>query len=204
MKRYNIHKNNSGIALITALMFTLIALGIILATYQLVQRGTELSGLFKRYRTAMEAAMGSYEFFTKEFIVKTLEGETLNLNDPTISQVFRPDEPISYTCIRSKLTTSPEAGGYTNCQGNSTDLNPTVSPDLIFHFDPFIAYLKVTDTAEGNSEIGGTPLAGSGVVEAGTTFITPPHIPYLYRIDILAQRQGGAMERAWLTGLYCY
>lgn len=191
---------NKGIALVTALMFTLIALGIILGTYHMLMRSTELSGLFKRYQTAQEAALGAFEFFTKEFMRRTLQGENMNLPAP----VFSPTEAVNFNCIRTKLTAAPSENGYTNCTGNSTGLNPSDQPDLIFHFNPFVAHLKITDTLEGNTDIGGVSLVGSGVVEAGATFISPPHIPYLYRIDILAQRESGAIERSWITGLYSY
>lgn len=200
MFRFKTLHKNSGIALVTALMFTLIALGIILTTYHMIMRSTELSGLFKRYQTAHEAAIGAFEFFTKEFMRRTLQGENMNLPAP----VFSPNEPVNFNCIRTKLTAAPTTNGYTNCVGNSTGLNPSDQPDLVFHFNPFAAYLKITDTLEGNTDIGGISLIGSGVVEAGATFISPPHIPYLYRIDILAQRETGAIERAWITGLYSY
>ncbi len=197
------HRNSSGIALVTALMFTLIALGIIVGTYYIVHKSTELSGLFKRFQTANEAAMGAFEFFTKEFMRVMMQGQSPNLPQ-LYGNVFRASDSVNYTCLRSKLFSEPDANGYTNCQGDSTALNPTIRPDLIFHFDPFVVFLKITDTLEGNTDIGGVSLVGAGVVESGSNVISPPHIPYIYRIDILGQREFGAMERAWITGVYSY
>src|SRR5512138_531570 len=61
-------QNQDGIALITALMFTLISLGMIMALLYYVLAGTRMSGAQKRYRNALEASYGGTEFITKAVI----------------------------------------------------------------------------------------------------------------------------------------
>ena len=66
-------KDNSGIALITSLMFTLISLTIVMALLYMVTQSTRVSGANKRYKTALEASYGGSELFTKDILPYLLQ-----------------------------------------------------------------------------------------------------------------------------------
>jgi len=192
----SLRMNSKGVALITALLFTLIAIGIVVATITLITKGTQISGMFKLYRTAMEAAEGAVHFFAREFLPKKLSGQTLSsLGDYGGVVSYGIDD----ACFTTKLTSLTE---YWTC--GSSSLDPKSSPDITFTFGQYTAYLKITNTLDGNSDISGFALEGMGVVEAGSGAITPQHFPYIYRIDTLAEKTSGPMERAILNALYAY
>ncbi len=69
MKRLN---NERGVALVMALILTLIILAAVSALLYLVTQGTMMSGYQKRYQTALEAAKGGMELATKEIISRTI------------------------------------------------------------------------------------------------------------------------------------
>jgi Flp pilus assembly pilin Flp len=54
-------RNEKGIALVSVLILSLIALSIIATLVYLVIQGTRFSGFFKRYETAREAGTGGAE-----------------------------------------------------------------------------------------------------------------------------------------------
>src|SRR6185369_15647719 len=107
-------RNKNGIALVTSLMFTLITLGIVMALLLMITRGTTVSGLNKRYKTALEASYGGTEIFTKDmfpFILRNYSGDTsLKTNVETAfggSQLISPQVAgTSKTCLQYKLTNS--------------------------------------------------------------------------------------------------
>ena len=63
-------ENEDGIALVTALMFTLITLAMIMTLMYYVLLGTKMSAAQKKYRNSLEASYGGTEFVTKAIIPK--------------------------------------------------------------------------------------------------------------------------------------
>lgn len=55
-------KSNNGLALITTLLLSIIALLIVGAAYYLLTSGTKISGIQSRYTTALEAAKGATDY----------------------------------------------------------------------------------------------------------------------------------------------
>jgi hypothetical protein len=76
------------------------------------------------------------------------------------------------------------------------DLSASLDP-------PYTVYSKIVDTVEGNSG-GDTGLMKSGVVNSNPGEVTVMSIPYLYTIELDAQRSGNPSERAKLSVLYQY
>jgi len=188
--------NNKGVALITALLFTLIAMGMVVAAITIMTRGREVSSMFKAYRTAMEAAEGAVQFFAWEFLPKKLSGQTLDSLGNYGGVVTY---GIEDDCFEKKLTKVTD-----DWDCGSSSLDPRDGPDITFSFGQYNAHLKITNTLDGNSDISGFALEGMGVVEAGSGAITPQHFPYIYRIDVLAERSTDPIERAILNALFAY
>lgn len=193
--------SEKGIALVTALLLTLIGLAIILAAIYLVTKGTTISGLFKRYETAREASFGATDFITKEFIPNKIGGTSLaTLGNYGGLVAYGIDD----ACFDKKLKLPTTSWG---C--GSSSLDPKTSWDMTLTLQaaggvPFRVYTKIVDTVPGNTSTSGIDLEGLGVVEAGSGIITPQHFPYMYRIEIQGERQNNPDERANLSVLYAY
>lgn len=195
-------RNERGIALVTALMLTLVSLTIVMGLLYLITRGTQLSGAQKRYRTALEASYGGAELVTKEVIPLVFQNFSSNLKTQVAGLTTLQTGPID--CLRAKLR-QPTALWPNAC---SQTHNPKATPDVSFELkgtgnQPFKVYAKIVDTIVGNSDIGGLQLEGAGVAE-GNVLISPQHFPYVYRMEVQGERTSAATEQANLSVLYAY
>ena len=205
----NYNKNEKGIALVTALLITLISLAIILAVIYLSTQGTKTSGLTKRYQTALDASNGGVEVLTKDIIPQAI-GSSLSAVVGSLPSAYQ--NMISYSsgsnaCFNTKLLQPTSNWG--TC--NDSSLDPTSSPDMTIKLSgispqpDFMVYAKIVDTVQGNTDTSGLMLQGTGVVESGSGIVTPQHNPYIYRIEIQGQRDtANPDERAKLSVLYAY
>ena len=201
MRKY--YDDERGIALVTALLLTLIGLAIILAAVYFVMQGTKVSGFQKRYATALEASNGGVEIITKEIIGKTIGGAGLSTLG-TYGNMLLPN--VSDGCFNTKLTTATNSWGACNVGG----LTAASNADIILTLNGaggsanFTVYTKVVDTVVGNSDTSGISLQGSGVVQSSSGIITPQHFPYIYRVEVTGQRQTNPDEKAELSAVYAY
>jgi hypothetical protein len=200
----NLINNQRGIALVTALMFTLISLAIIMGLLYFLTQGIQSSASHKRYKTALEASYGGAEIILKEVIPQIFQGETATNINTLFSGISM--QADSSACLQLKLTT-PTSQWPSSC---SQALNPKSSPDLSFSLQaqgatstPFTVYSKIVDTVTGNTDTSGLQLEGAGVAEAGST-ITPQHFPYFYRVEVQAEKSTRATEHANLDIQYAY
>src|SRR5690242_21657099 len=67
-------RNEDGIALVTALMFTLVCLAMIMTLMYYVLTATKMSAAQKRYRNSLEAAYGGPDLVTKTLIPRLVPG----------------------------------------------------------------------------------------------------------------------------------
>ena len=185
-------RNQDGVALVTALMLTLISLGIVMALLYMITQGTKFSGLNKRYKTAIEASYGGTEIFTKDifpFIMRNYSSPTMITDVQTafggtaVTNVL-----ATQNCLQDKLT-KPTTQWRAGC---SSTPNPVQSPDISFSLaavsgNPFVVYSKIVDTVRGNTDIGGLQLEGSGVAESSSV-LTPQTFPYIYRLEVQGER----------------
>lgn len=213
MNLYEWKKNKKGVAIVLVLMIILISslmLGIVL---YFLGKGTEISLIDKKYKTAKDASYGAVEFFMKDFIPNALSIATatpsssitsalssLNLTTNTAITKIATD-----TCFSSKLLSYTTSWDGT-C---STSSDIKVSADIKFSLKaesstPFDVYVKITDTIQGNTNTGGVMLEGTGVAESSSGVITPQHFPYTYSIDVQGERQLNPNERVQLEVLYAY
>ncbi len=167
--------NNKGVVLITTLVLSIISLLLVAALMKLVLTSARLSGVIKRYTSALEAAKGGLE----DFITDTSFGHKGNPSDSDFSCKIQNDTtqwPVS-------------CANYNKCSGcSSNDISncPCVvhssSKDVLDNYDwsrsygSYTVYCKIVDAR-------GTPKS------------------WLYTIDIVAKGPS-TPERAWTTILY--
>jgi len=193
--------NEKGIALVMVLILSLISLAIVSALLFMITQGTQLSGSQRFYRTAEEASLGGTEIAT-EFIMNrgvapALPGILTGTGAGTSSAL----------CLTQKLTLSRAA--WANCAAADMTLNAATNSDMRFDLGPYRVFTKIVDTVEGNSDVaglvtGGGELGGAGVVAANSGMVSPPHIPYLYRMEVEAAASANARERSRMSVLYAF
>ncbi len=208
---YHVSKplNEKGIALVMVLILSAISLAIMAGLIYMVTSGTQISGIEKRYKTALEAGIASKEV-TYQFIGMRDDPGILNIN-------FLFSSNFSTNCRTAKLNTPASTtnwascgtgGNYTKTTSFSIDPNDPVTYDMSLDLGTspnptYRVYSKIVDTVEGNSS-GELGLSKGGVVLANTGEITVMNIPYLYTIEIDAENAANPAERAKLSILYQY
>jgi Flp pilus assembly pilin Flp len=209
--------DEKGIALMMALILSLIALAIISALIYFVTQGSMISGFQKRYQTAQEAAKGGVEIITKEIIPQTIVSIDVADLANRVNSLQNDYTEISLTfttgasCLRDKLLLSTQ--DWSNCSDQNKSFDPKNSPDFTFQLSgippaqPFNVFAKTVDTIgglEANSDTSGLELEGLGVTESGSGMVTPKHNPFIYRIEIQSERSTNPDERANFSVLYAY
>lgn len=199
--------NKHGFALITTLMFSLIATTIIMALLYMITASTAQSGMHKRYRTALDASVGGSQIILKEVlpnIMQNFASTTLAADLATTFSATSLSVVTTSACLQQKFTAATASWG-TAC---SNTLDATNNPDMTLSLaaingSPYTLYAKVVDTSAGNSDLSGVELDAGGVTEGSST-ITPQSIPYIYRLEITAQRASNAIEKSKLSVSYAY
>jgi len=200
-------KNEDGIALVTSLMLTLISLTVVMALLYMMTQSIQVSGMNKRYKTAIEATYGGAELYAKDvlpFIMRNYSSTTMATD---LQTAFGTGVQLisSEACVRSKLTKST-ANWPAGC--SSTPYATKEGSDMSFTLtavkgSPFVVYSKIVDTVKGNSDTSGLQLEGSGVAES-STLLTPQSVPYVYRMELKGQRQNNPTAQANIEVLYAY
>jgi hypothetical protein len=200
-------RNNKGIALITSLMFTLISLTIVMALFYVITQSVQVSAQNKRYRTSLDASYGGSEIMVKDIlpvIMQNYSSTSLVSNTVTAFSGVGLQFLVDQSCFQKKLTN--ETANWPS--GCSSAADPKKSPDLSIVLqsstgNPFIVYSKIVDTIPGNSDTSGLQLEGGGVAET-SSLLTPISIPYIYRMEVQAERQTGSTAQANIQILYAY
>jgi len=230
MKLLPILKDEKGVALITSLLLTMLSLTVVLTALYLMTMSTKQSGLSKRYKTALQASYGGTDIMVKDLIPQILKNADAlaNATDSTVASVIQgivvnypglsdlkvgpnyASQTIAGDCLRQKLLNSPLNNGWqiagTAC---SSSIKPKDLPDFTFTVPastgstPYTIYSKIVDTVVGNSDMSGVSLGGAGVADSQNA-IVPQHIPYVFRVEVQAERTTKATENANLSVLYAY
>lgn len=187
--------SQKGIALVMVLVLAAIALVIMAGLIYMITSGTQISGMQKRYKTALDAGFGGTDV-TFQLIAAR--------GDPGIPGIGLTINASS-SCLTDKLNKK------TSDWGSGCDSSMTVGPTSHdMHFDlgaspypTYRVYSKIVDTAEGNSG-GDEGLIGKGVVASGSGEVTVVSRPYLYTIEVDAENVSNPAERAKLSVLYQY
>ena len=198
----------------TSLMLTLISLTIVMAVMYMITQSVQQSGMVKRYKTALEASYGGTDIMMKELIpeiLKNAESASLfaDLEDKysLISLAVNPDVDMR-SCFQRKLTLQVSEWQDDKCVPANQSVNAKELPDLQFNMQamsgaPYTVYAKIVDTLRGNTDMSGLQLEGSGVAET-LTVLTPKNIPYVYRMEIQAERSTNAVEQSNISVVYAY
>jgi len=194
--------NEKGIALVMVLILSVIALAIMAGLIYMVTSGTQMSGMEKRYKTALEAGSGGADV-QYQIIALRMDNPASLVNEFSFLNSF--SVPISQQCLNDKLLHS--TADWTHCPAAMSEITtgPT-SFDMSFELGAtptFTVYTKIVDTVEGNSG-GDEGLRGKGVVASGTGEIEVVHRPYLYSIEVDSENAAHPSERAKLSILYQY
>jgi len=206
-------RNERGIALVTALLLTLVALLVVMAVFYLITQGIQVSAAHKKYKNVLEASYGGVDVFTKDAIGKAINSPlappTDLLSDPALNARFN-----SYTgCFQKKLLyATSQWSTLGSCGGSSKTVDPKDHPDMTFTLQGlpsqpgFIISSKIVDTVPGNSDTSGMEgalLNGAGVAY-GNSGVSPQHLPATYRIEVQGERAANPLEKARLTVLYAW
>ena len=207
--------NEDGIALVTALMLTLITLTIIISLLYMVTGNVQRSGANKRYKSALEASYGGASIMMKDVVPlvfqyyssppATFQSIVKGAYGGTGGPVVWPSSMQQWqTCLQHKLKTATS----TWPSACSSTMNPASGPDFQLSLPgtnntPFTVYSKIVDTVPGNTDMSGVQLLGTGVTEQQNV-INPQHLPYVYRIETVAVRSTNAAEKSSVSVLYAY
>lgn len=205
--------NEDGIALVTALMFTLICLGIVAALLQMLFLQTKVSSAQKNYKNSLQAAYGGTELITREFIPKLFGNYSSSIDALKTAYGSGGGADIDLAvpqeaALKMKLERPTAEWGLTDA-AKSTDAS--VLPDLTFTLrgvsasSNFKVYAKIVDTVQGNSDTTGVDYLDSGAGVAGTgAGIAPKHNPSLYSFEVRGEKAANPKEKALLSVLYAY
>lgn len=196
-----------GIALVTALFMTLISLTIVMAVMYMISQNIQQTGATKRYKTALEASYGGTDIVMKEILPTVLKNyASVSLVNDLESGFAGVNLKVlaSPACLQDKLSKGTSDWGSTCSQNPS----PKLSPDMTLKLQAtggqnYTVYSKIVDTVYGNTDTSGLQLEGAGVAES-LSVITPQHVPYVYRMEVQAEKETNAVERANLSVLYAY
>ena len=219
----NYLRNERGIALVTALMLTLVSLVLVMALMYFIETGTRVSGVSKRYQNVQQAAYGGVSFTVNELIPRLENAILGNYSSGSQSGIQKLKSDYAgltlpdLGCLKQKLSTSSIY--WSGACSNSLD--PKSSPDMTFLLKAtltntlqaplgYVVYAKIVDTPiVGNTD----PASQSTLRKAenvnestkggqgGGGGIT---IPTLYRIEVSAERQQNPLERSRLSVVYAY
>jgi hypothetical protein len=204
MKIYSkAYQDERGIALVMVLILSAISLAIMAALVFMLTASTQMSGIQKRYKTALEAGKGGADL-TFQLIAARGNLSIEGLIDPATNL---PARNVGGTdCLTAKLNT-PTTAWPAECNSSSA-IDPANSTTYDMFFDlgtipTFRVYGKIVDTVEGNSgaDIG---LQKSGVVSSNSGEVTAMSIPYLYTIEVDSMNRDNPSERARYSILYQY
>jgi hypothetical protein len=219
-------KSEKGVVLILVLILCAVSLAIITALIYMITSGTQMSGMQKRYRTALEAGLAASDIVTQviaqqgdETAVSSYLTTRLNAinaqENPTVAltnckgfaQYDISGTAIStqYEKLAAKLMTPTTS--WVNCD-SSFPTGPN-NYDLMFQLGTnYNVYAKVVDTVEGFTRANGTASTNNmrtdGTVSQSQE-ISAPSKPYQYTIEVDVENTNpNTPERAKLQLLYEY
>jgi hypothetical protein len=220
-------KNEKGIALVLVMILAVIALAIVSSLLFMLSQSTIFSGSQKFYRTSEEAGFGGVELTTQYLAsrgvldIAALPGLAFTAgcgcNDPYVynDNIDLMTGAASDRCDKLCNPTAnwPATVDENAVAGIQVSLDPAIRPDMQYTLPglqpvSFTVFAKVVDTVQGNSDVGGLvmsgELGGAGVVASNSGLVSPPHNPYLYRLEVQAQATNNPRERARMSVLYVY
>lgn len=220
--------NNKGVVLITALMITLLCLVMVMAILSAVTQGIKASTMQRTYRNTNEAAYGGADVSLYHIMTEleksgglrgTLDAAALATISGTLPGLGMQFDRTA-ACLNDKLTRATV--DWANCPANSASVafaDVRGVPDM--HFDlnnagggTYRVYTKIVDTAQvGSKTMAALPAYGGGVAPelltgSGATAQADAGSgksqgkPFVYRIEVLAEKPSNPIEKTRLSVLY--
>ena len=181
------------------LMVSAIALAVMASLMYIMVSGTRISGLNKRFTTALEAGKGG------QAIVLQFIG-TQNQLSNDLKNSINWSSGISSECLIDKLNE------WTKDWPSGCDDLVTIDPgddqsyDFEFDLVDYTIYSKIVETIKGNTGVGSQGKAwGGDAVTGGGSAIDVVPVSYVYTIQLDARRSTNFDgEKALLSILYQY
>ncbi len=227
-------RNEHGIALVTALLLTLVTLVIVMALMYFIESGVRTSASSKRYKNVRQAAYGGISLTANELVPRLQNAILGNYSSGSQSaiQALKNDYASSalnfqnLDCLKQKLNTITSKWSST-C---SNTLDPKTAPDMTFTLKStlssfthsnqgYVVYAKIVDTAVvGNTDPADSGYGGGGGWRKGENVNESNSggglstggggggvtIPSIYRMDIRAEMQQNPLEKTELSVVYAY
>lgn len=214
--------NEKGVALVTALLLTLLALAITMTLLYFVLMNTKISSAHKQYKTSLEATYGGVELNSNVIMPKLFDATKFTnfttMRKYLVTKYSGVGLKIETTdaIIQEKLTTTTSL--WVASQADNKTSDPAVKPDFSMvlsgasvpgtsNMGNFKVYSKIVDTIEGNTarrdpRIPAELDSADPVVGGTARATTGVHRPYVYTIEVLGERENNPMEKARLSVLY--
>lgn len=194
--------NEEGIALAMVLVVSVILLAIMAGLIYMITSGTQVSGIKKRYKSALEAGHGGADVFL-QLIHERGNLDTELTNDLT-NFLITASNVGGVNCLTPKLNS--KTSDWPSVCSDTLTIDPDVPSTYDMTFDlgtdpSYTIRAKIVDTVEGNSG------AGLGLRDPAFPPVkgaTPVHLSYYYTIEVDAQNSTNPAERAKLSILYQY
>jgi hypothetical protein len=221
--------DEKGIALAMMLILAAVALLIMAGLLYMITSSTQISGMQKRYKTALEASVGGADVAYQFIALRGNSSDTLSLEsllstyiNPVITTAGGVNGPggcsgtdgsgQTFYGLEAKLKT-PSTSWSATCNPDNISITPSIATSYDLRFDigsslyppTYRVYAKIASAVEGNSAAD-KGLLGKGVVASGSGSgeVTVKSVPYLYAIEMDAENQANPSERAKLSILYQY
>ncbi|MCK4910369.1 MAG: hypothetical protein KAR83_01950, partial [Thermodesulfovibrionales bacterium] len=182
IKRINL-KNEEGVALLMTLMVAAVVLAVMGSLMHMMVMGARISGLNKRFTTALEAGKGG-QAIVLEFI-----GTQNQLSGDLKNSINWRRSGISSDCLDDKLSE------WTKDWPSGCDALVTIDPgddqtyDFAFDLDDYTVYSKIVNTIQGNTGAGSQGKAwGGDAVTGGGSAIEAVSVSSVYTIQLDARR----------------
>jgi hypothetical protein len=204
-------KSEKGVVLVVVLVLSAVVLALMTALIYMITTGTQVSGLQKRHKTAIEAGSGGADLF---YQLIALRGETSgqqafvdNLNTAGLYFTSSPGtcSAATYSGLAAKLLAPSTA--WVGCDKALTinTANP-LTYDMKIQLGTTVkynVYAKIVATSVGNTG-GDSGLMTRGVVSANSGEVAVAPMPFLYAIETVSENSANTAERAKFSILYQY
>jgi hypothetical protein len=196
---HSVLRNDKGIALVMVMILSLISLVTMSGLIYMITSGTQVSGIEKRYSTALEAGKSGRDIASQVFSSRG------NPYSAAQAALINFNITASSTCLDDKLNKATIDWG--TCDSSLTiDPSSASTYDMTFQLGnnpTYSVYAKIVDTVEGNSSAD-EGLIKTGVVASHPGEVTVMKIAYLYTIEIDSENIANPAERTKLSVLYQY
>jgi hypothetical protein len=219
-------KSEKGVVLVLVLILCAVSLAIITALMYMVTTGAQMSGMQKRYRTALEAGLAASDIITQVIAQQGDETAVSSYLTTRLNAIHAQENPTvaltncigfaqydisgtailtQYDKLAAKLMTPTTS--WVNCD-SSFPTGPN-NYDLMFQLGTnYNVYAKVVDTVEGFTRANGTAVTNTmrtDAVVSNSQEIASPSKPYQYTIEVDVENTNpNTPERAKLQLLYQY